>query len=206
MAKVLTEYEKKLNEQKMPAGKKKVLLASLHLFANHGFHGTTTAKIAKKAGVSEGTIYKYFGSKKELLTALLIPVLTEIRDNFFNKLDNFKNLDELISFIIVDRQVFIQQNFDFIKIIMQELLIGQEEIEPIFQKIFGETNGFKNSVKKLQKKYPEIDPNLSPIQIIRCIFGPAIAYICQENLLNIKTNKLDIQLLHKQIIAGLSNE
>ena len=58
MSQVLANYEEQLANAKMPAGKKKVLTTALKLFANNGFHATTTAKIAKQAGVSEGMISK----------------------------------------------------------------------------------------------------------------------------------------------------
>ena len=64
-----SSYLSKINDEKMPAGKKKVILAALDLFSNRGFHATTTAAIAKRAGVSEGTIYKYFRSKEDLLSS-----------------------------------------------------------------------------------------------------------------------------------------
>ena len=44
--------------------------AALELFSSRGYHDTTTAQIAKKAGVAEGTIYRHFPSKQQLLNDL----------------------------------------------------------------------------------------------------------------------------------------
>ena len=41
--------------------------AALELFTARGFHGTTTPLIAARAGVAEGTIYRHFPSKEDLL-------------------------------------------------------------------------------------------------------------------------------------------
>ena len=206
MSEVLTSYEKKLNQQEMPAGKKKVLLAALHLFANHGFHATTTAEIAHQAGVSEGTIYKYFGSKKELLTALLIPILTTVRDSFFGEIKHYDHLSDLVKFIIDNRISFVRDNFDLIKIVMQELLTEKDELSPAFKEAFGGSRGIFTSIKRLQTEYPEINPALTPIQIIRCMVGPALALICQEKIIGIKYSPADIQLVYRQAIAGLTNQ
>ncbi len=51
--------------------KKKILYAALELFANEGFHPVSTSKIAIKAGVSEGLIFRHFGNKEGLLDAII---------------------------------------------------------------------------------------------------------------------------------------
>jgi len=48
----------------------RLIRAALELFSNRGYHDTTTAQIAKKAGVAEGTIYRHFPSKQQLLNEL----------------------------------------------------------------------------------------------------------------------------------------
>ncbi len=45
--------------------------AALELFGKQGFAATSTNAIAKKAGVSEGLLFKHFGNKQGLLEALL---------------------------------------------------------------------------------------------------------------------------------------
>ncbi|KZX55927.1 hypothetical protein A3709_05915 [Halioglobus sp. HI00S01] len=48
-----------------------ILAAATRLFAEQGFHGTSTRKIAAAAGVSEGTLFHYFRTKNILLLAIL---------------------------------------------------------------------------------------------------------------------------------------
>ncbi|MHB0939625.1 MAG: TetR/AcrR family transcriptional regulator [Armatimonadota bacterium] len=43
--------------------------AALKLFAERGYERTTTKEIAREAGISEGTIFKYFPTKHDLLLA-----------------------------------------------------------------------------------------------------------------------------------------
>lgn len=40
--------------------------AALDLFTTVGYHGTTTALVAERAGVAEGTIYRHFAGKDQL--------------------------------------------------------------------------------------------------------------------------------------------
>jgi AcrR family transcriptional regulator len=51
--------------------KEKILRAALELFAEEGFKPTSTNKIAKRAGVSEGLIFRHFGNKDGLLEAII---------------------------------------------------------------------------------------------------------------------------------------
>jgi len=45
----------------------RLMAAARELFAQRGFAATTTADVARRAGVSEGIVFHHFGSKAELL-------------------------------------------------------------------------------------------------------------------------------------------
>ncbi|MCC4414725.1 TetR/AcrR family transcriptional regulator [Limosilactobacillus reuteri] len=203
MTQVLANYEEQLANAKMPAGKKKVLTTALKLFANNGFHATTTAKIAKQAGVSEGTIYKYFSSKDDLLAKLLQPILIEIKNNFFSNLDDKTNLPSLISFIVTDRIHFIEVNFDFIRLIFQEILTGQLT-DKSYQDFFSDNDGVLVKLKKLQGQFPEINPKLTPLQLARIFIGPILTYVLQNKLLGLPVNNDDLDIMQEQILANLT--
>lgn len=55
----------------MTEKQEKILEAALELFAKEGFKSTSTSKVARHAGVSEGLIFRHFGSKDGLLEAIL---------------------------------------------------------------------------------------------------------------------------------------
>lgn len=48
-----------------------ILKAALVLFATQGYASTSTSKVAKEAGVSEGLIFRHFGNKEGLLNAIM---------------------------------------------------------------------------------------------------------------------------------------
>jgi AcrR family transcriptional regulator len=50
----------------------KILNAALQLFITQGFDGTSTAKIVKEAGVSNGTLFYHFKTKEALISKLYV--------------------------------------------------------------------------------------------------------------------------------------
>lgn len=48
-----------------------LLGAAERLFADKGYHDTTVPEIVKAAGVGHGTFYEYFGSRRDILLALI---------------------------------------------------------------------------------------------------------------------------------------
>lgn len=59
--------------KRMTAGERRaqIIEVVLGLVDKHGVQGTTTARIAAAAGVSEPTLYKYFDNRREMLLAAL---------------------------------------------------------------------------------------------------------------------------------------
>lgn len=55
----------------MTKKQEKILAAALKLFAENGFDSTSTNKVAKEAGVSEGLIFRHYKNKEGLLEAVL---------------------------------------------------------------------------------------------------------------------------------------
>lgn len=57
--------------RRLPASERRQtqLLAAIDEFARSGYHGTTTAALARAAGVSEAMLYRHFTNKKALFLA-----------------------------------------------------------------------------------------------------------------------------------------
>ena len=57
-------------ERRIAARQEQILDAAAHVFSHVGYERATTREIAEAADVSEGTLYNYFKSKRELLIAI----------------------------------------------------------------------------------------------------------------------------------------
>jgi AcrR family transcriptional regulator len=62
--------------------REQVLAAALKEFAAHGYHGTSTGAIAKRAGISQPYIYALFPNKQELFLATSRLAMGRLRDRF----------------------------------------------------------------------------------------------------------------------------
>jgi AcrR family transcriptional regulator len=62
MPKVVPRYKEQ--------AKKRIVEAALRVFAEKGYHEATMEDVAERLGVSEGTIYLYFKSKRDLFKAI----------------------------------------------------------------------------------------------------------------------------------------
>jgi len=70
--------------------RKDITKAALKLIAKHGFHRAPMALIANQAGVSAGTIYRYFESKDVLIRELFI----ELREKIIAELNEGYSVDK----------------------------------------------------------------------------------------------------------------
>ena len=80
-----------------------IVIASLELIAERGFHGVPMSMIAHKAGVGAGTIYRYFSSKDVLINELHRNLEEKIRSALHEGYDLGKPLEE--RFLFLTRQL-----------------------------------------------------------------------------------------------------
>ncbi|NGZ14072.1 TetR/AcrR family transcriptional regulator [Vibrio aestuarianus] len=71
-----------------------ILTAAESLIAESGFQGLSMHKLAKKAGVAAGTIYRYFDDKDHLLIAVRLHVCQQIADAVQANVDDEMPLKE----------------------------------------------------------------------------------------------------------------
>jgi AcrR family transcriptional regulator len=72
-----------------------VLDAALDEFAEHGLHGASTEAIAAKAGISQPYVFRLFGTKKELFTAVINRCFRETLDVFQHAAEGKRGEDAL---------------------------------------------------------------------------------------------------------------
>lgn len=59
-------------QRRVARRRQEILAAAARVFARKGYAGATTKEIAEEADVAEGTLYNYFGGKRDILRAVAV--------------------------------------------------------------------------------------------------------------------------------------
>ena len=194
-------------EGDMPPGKKKTLEAAIILFGKKGYNGTSTLEIAKAAGVSQATVFKYFRTKEDLLSSIIAPILPRLFSNFLGRVKNINTITvkEIIHYIVRDRFRFMKENKDIIKIIFSEILTNEQLKQKI---IIGVEQVFKERrldefFEYVKQNNPEINKELTLPEIMRPIAGGLITYFIQSFIVfdgvSCETEEHDLDVIERQI-------
>ena len=171
----------------------KIVDATIFLLDKEGMNGTTTKKIAKKAEVSEVTVFRKFKSKDNLLKIAKIYYsdyfLEKISDIFTNYEDT--DLESLLKHIWGKLVNFLDNNLDIIKIALDELMSSPEE-EKMFSKFSDEvlknlTNIFQEQIDK--GKIRKINPSAAALTVFSVIVEGIIFWKFESKVSNDDTNK-----------------
>jgi AcrR family transcriptional regulator len=125
------------DDQKKTAKQLRILEAAIEIFSEKGFAAASTSEIAQKAGVAEGTIFRHYKTKKELLLSIAGPIAAKvvapflIRD-FAKVLDMpYERIDDFLRAVAKDRLAFARKNVKLIRILVHELPFQPELLEQV---------------------------------------------------------------------------
>lgn len=74
--------------------RQQIVDAALAVFSRKGYQAANVSDVAAKAGISQGTIYWYFASKEELLTAALLSRFEGMGEQAISSLERFPTASE----------------------------------------------------------------------------------------------------------------
>ena len=201
---IFESFEDYLEEADYPQGKKKIMRSAVDLISSKGYNGTSTLNIAKHAGLSQATLFKYFKTKVDLLTAILHPVVPGLFGSFFFLLLTFETTEEKVHYLVHNRMTYLKKNRALMKIIFHELFSNKKlRHEQIFI-----WNTIQDKLLMLHKELladPRVNPELTIPQMVRICVGPLLAYFSQLYIVgdNGEMREEDLELLEKQILGGL---
>ncbi|MCH1627813.1 TetR/AcrR family transcriptional regulator [Ferdinandcohnia quinoae] len=209
-------FEQGKKDQKVSEKQIKIIEAAVEIFSEKGYAAASTSEIAKKAGVAEGTIFRHYRTKKDLLYSIITPTLLKIvfpvvAKTFIKQVlvkHEDLSFDEIIRKMLFNRYNFVKNNTPLLKIILQEIAF-HDEMKMQFQEAFMDHayNKLIEVVEYYQAKGEIIDiPTKSVIRmVVTTIFGFLIMrfIIVPESEWN---DEEEIELTIQFIMNGLSKK
>ena len=201
---VFESFEAYLKGADYPKGKKKIMQAAVDLISTKSYNGTSTLQIAKHTGLSQATLFKYFKTKEDLLTAILHPVVPGLFGRFFEELLALETTEEKVHYLVQNRMAYLKKNRALMKIILHEMFSNNKlRHEQVFI-----WNTIQNKLGVLHKELladPRVNPEITIPQMVRICVGPLLAYFSQLYIVgdNGEIREEDLNLLEKQILGGL---
>lgn len=110
-----------------------IIHAAVELFCTHGIQKVSMAEIAKKANVSQVTIYNYFGSKDELLRYVIVGFMDNKWKEFEELLESNIPFPQKIEQMIFDKSETAKMlNPEFLKTVMS----NNEDIQRLIEDFY----------------------------------------------------------------------
>jgi TetR/AcrR family transcriptional regulator, fatty acid metabolism regulator protein len=116
---------KKRGGNKLPA----IISAALQVFSEKGYHNTTIAEIARKAKVSEATVYEYCGSKEDLLFMIPDEITRGAVEQMEKTLPFIKGAENRLRAIIYGYYSVYRDNPEYSALVLLDLKHNREFIK-----------------------------------------------------------------------------
>lgn len=159
--------------------RKQILESALKVFIEKGYNGSTTLDIAKKADISEVTLFRYFDSKKQMFMEAIEPILiTSLKESLVES-QGLEPMEKL-EYILKNRIKFITQHNKVIKLILMESQVNPEVADFDFIKQI--TSMLKDSIRDTDIDLEDEDFS------IRLMMGSILSFLY---LPKIKNSEID---------------
>lgn len=191
----------------------KILEAAILIFAEKGFEGSRTSDIAKEADVAEGTIFRYYKTKKDLLLGLMFPLVTKffkplilrsVEQVVKNQAD--KPTKEVLVAVFLDRVKLVRKNMPLIKTVVVESLYHPELLSPIQEKFMPEIVSFIDSIVNKNIKegnFREVDPRLITRTSMSLLAGYIILTTLYPDIFPTENDETEIEKIVDVLLNGV---
>lgn len=173
----LTDEEEKMTEKQI-----RILQAAVDIFSEKGYAATSTNEIAQKAGVAEGTIFRHYKTKKDLLLSIVAPMMTKlvgpflIRD-FAKVLDMpYSRFEDFLRAVTKNRIAFAKKHSKVLRILIHEIPF-QPELQETFKEYVSKqvVERFMRVVEYFQKQGQIVD--IPTYAVIRFTASVVIGFV-----------------------------
>lgn len=163
----------------------RILAASDQLFGDLGFDATTTRDIADLSGVNKALIHYHFGSKDELLVALLDAYYDRLTASILAALGKRTTIEEQAMDVLDAYADFLARNRTFCSIVQREVASGRH-VERIVE---GTLPMFRLATQWLEHTGQTAPDDLGLEQVLTSVYGMVVTYFTYGRVLQRLTGK-----------------
>jgi len=206
----LNDSEKKMTDKQI-----RIVEAAVDIFAAKGYSAASTSEIAQKAGVAEGTIFRHYKTKKELLLSIVGPIMAKmvapmLMKDFVKQVIDLKydRFEHFLRKIIVNRMEFVRKHLPILKIVINEIPYHPE----LRDQLAGEIS--RNVLSKVSALIQHFQAQgqiveMPPFSVIRLCISTMVGFMFTRFILLPEydwDDEREIELTINFIMYGLSTE
>lgn len=157
----------------------RILEAADGLFGALGFDATTTRDIAERSGVNKALIHYHYGSKDELLGALLDGYYERLGEALAPALAKQGTALQQVEAVLDAYADFLAQNLTFCRIVQREVASGRH-MERIVERTWPV---LRLGVDWLAHAVPRAPVSLEAAQVLTSVYGMVVTYFTHGEVL-----------------------
>lgn len=150
----------------------RILAATDELFGQLGFDATSTRDIAERSGVNKALIHYHFGSKDELLVALLDDYYARLTAALLTAWEQSSELEAQALAVLDAYGDFLASNRTFCSIVQREVASGRH-VDRIIE---GTLPVFQRSTEWLARLGADAPAGLELEQLLVSVYGMVVTY------------------------------
>lgn len=204
-----------IKDTEMSEKELKILESAIKIFSEKGFTAATTSQIAKEAGVAEGTIFRYFKTKKDLLRGIIIRLVNLLSNKVvlegiekILKDSEGKDLKQVFKEIVYDRMKLADSMYPMVRVVMTEAIYHQDVREALYKNIIEKALGMFKQFHKVMVEKGAIRPDIDVVTVFRFIIANIGLFIAQKKMFNkelaIENMEQELDNIFEIILNGIS--
>jgi TetR/AcrR family fatty acid metabolism transcriptional regulator len=185
-----------------PPGRRKIIDAFTRLMQSRDFNSVTTADIADAAGVTEGLIYKYFDSKKDLLYQVLSDLFTQFHHTVLERIAGTPSAIEKLKIVIRSSIEYYAAHRVFARMLLLEVRNSRDYFA---SEAYAMVRTYARNILDIINegiRRGELKSDIDPLILRKIILG-AIEHACLGEI--IFSRQLDAQAMTDRIATILFN-
>jgi TetR/AcrR family fatty acid metabolism transcriptional regulator len=184
-----------------------IIEAAVKIIAESGYHSAQVSRIAREAGVADGTIYLYFKNKEDVLISLFRNKMGEFIALTQKELINIKDPFEMLAGLIYNHFSKLQDDRNLASVLQIQLRQSEHSIRMKISEIIKDYYNLIEQVVKYGIEEGSFNPHIDPRVARKMIFGSLDEVATCWVLSNRKYDLTDLILpVYNMMAQGLSKD